>query len=686
MVLCRTLAFLPLLASVPALAQCGAGEVEVNIIVHTDTYGYETYWQLVPGGNACGNGTIFAGGNPTMGCASGGAQAQVQQGYGNNLQITEGPWCLTEGANYTIHSIDDWGDGMAGFEVIVDGVSSEFFEQSFGAVNVYTFTALQPVGLDLKIASLTTSLFANADGPITVNGTLKNTGATTVTEAELTWSIDGGTPVMAVLNGLSIMPQATQEFTHPVAWEPAAAAGHTLTVRVGSVNGQTDGNPANDELSSYHVISPAIPDLTQQYLDADPLFTTVATSDQDLLVPRDLDFHPEASRNQLWVINKETEASGGATVTFYHAGEPDMTHQWRHDPNAWHFMSLPTGIAMGDNGNFATCPGVFDANHNGGDPFTGPSLWSADTAIYAHNSFGPLGSHLDMLHVNANSQGIAHERWNRYWVVDGFRGDIVMNDFRTDHGPGNDYHGNAIIRRYADITVTKDPNDHVVSHNVFDKRNGMLYVVDFGGQRVLRINTTTGTVSGPGNWGPWENYAEYSMVSGYGHEVVISEGLTEPAGIDLVGDRLIVSDHANGDIIIYDVSGSGTPELGRIHTGVPGIMGVKVGPDGRIWYVNASTHALVRLDPQEPSAVGEQEEARMMLYPNPAGEAVTLEMESARPGTPLMVHDPQGRCVARGVVAGPRSAIDVSALVPGAYLLRVAGAAGMRTLKFTVAR
>ena len=317
-----------------------------------------------------------------------------------------------------------------------------------------------------------------------------------------------------------------------------------------------------------------------------------------------------------------------------------MTHQWRHDPNAWHFMSLPTGIAMGDNGNFATCPGVFDANHNGGDPFTGPSLWSADTAIYAHNSFGPLGSHLDMLHVNANSQGIAHERWNRYWVVDGFRGDIVMNDFRTDHGPGNDYHGNAIIRRYADITVTKDPNDHVVSHNVFDKRNGMLYVVDFGGQRVLRINTTTGTVS----------------------------------------------DHANGDIIIYDFSGSGTPELGRIHTGVPGIMGVKVGPDGRIWYVNASTHALVRLDPQEPSAVREQEEARMMLYPNPAGEAVTLEMESARPGTPLMVHDPQGRCVARGVVAGPRSAIDVSALVPGAYLLRVAGAAGMRTLKFTVAR
>ena len=54
------------------LAQCGAGEVEVTIEVTTDDYGYETYWQLVPGGNPCGTGTIFAGGNLTMSCSAGG--------------------------------------------------------------------------------------------------------------------------------------------------------------------------------------------------------------------------------------------------------------------------------------------------------------------------------------------------------------------------------------------------------------------------------------------------------------------------------------------------------------------------------------------------------------------------------------------------------------------------------------
>jgi hypothetical protein len=359
-----------------------------------------------------------------------------------------------------------------------------------------------------------------------------------------------------------------------------------------------------------------------------------------------------------------------------------MTHQWRHDPNAWHFMSLPTGIAMGDNNNFATSPGVYDANHNGGDPFTGPTLWSADTAIYAHNSYGPLGSHLDMLHVNASSQGIAHERWNRYWVVDGNRGDIVMNDFRVDHGPGNDYHGNAIIRRYADITITKDPNDQVVSHNVFDKRNGMLYVVDFGGQRVLRINTTTGTVSGPGNWGPWETYAEYTMVTGYDHEVIISEGLSEPAGIDLIGDRLIVSDHANGDIIIYDVSGSGAPELGRIHTGTPGIMGVKVGPDGRIWYVNASTHALVRVDPQDPSAVAEYQHQEVVLFPNPAQEVVMLNVDACT----YEVLDTQGRVLLSGRALSRNTGIDVSALASGTYPVRVREGNGIRTTNLVVTR
>jgi hypothetical protein len=34
-------------------AQCNANEAEVIIEIVTDNYGYEGYWQLTPGGNAC---------------------------------------------------------------------------------------------------------------------------------------------------------------------------------------------------------------------------------------------------------------------------------------------------------------------------------------------------------------------------------------------------------------------------------------------------------------------------------------------------------------------------------------------------------------------------------------------------------------------------------------------------------
>src|SRR5688572_5112253 len=98
-----------------AKSQCSAGETEVFIDVMTDMYGYEIYWELVPSGNACGNGTVFAGGNALVGCSGGSLEAQNPGGYGNMMMITEGPWCLTDNASYDIISVDDWGDGGAEF-------------------------------------------------------------------------------------------------------------------------------------------------------------------------------------------------------------------------------------------------------------------------------------------------------------------------------------------------------------------------------------------------------------------------------------------------------------------------------------------------------------------------------------------------------------------------------------------
>ncbi len=674
-----TLLSIALSLATRTMAQCPVGEVEVTINVITDDYGNETYWQLVPGGNVCGDAPIFVGGNPALNCGSGAGETSPTGGYANNTTITEGPWCLTEGASYTIHSLDSWGDGHASFQVVVSGgVAATFTAQGVNAA--HTFIASPPQPLDMSVTKLITSLYSEVGQQLIVRGTLANTGLSSVQSYTLNYRLNGGSIVAQPVSGADLSSGEVVEFEHDTPWVPDEDGSYTLEVWATEINGEDDQFPVNDLRTATLTVNPATPDLTDAYLFSPPSFTMIADDDDDLLVPRDLDFHPDRSRNELWVLNKDVAQTGGSTVRFFNPGEEDMTFLWQRDPASRHFLSLPTAIAMGDNGNFATCPGIFDANQNGGDPFTGPTLWSADPAIYAQNQFGPLGSHLDMLHVNPESQGIAHDFWNRFWLVDGYNGDIVMNDFREDHTPGQDFHGDARIRRYDSFTVTRDPNNHVVSHCVLDKATGWLYVVDNGGQRVLRMNTRTGTNAGAASYGPWESYVEYSRYINYEWEVIISSGLVSPAGIDLIGDHLVVSDHATGDIVIYDKSGAVVTEEGRIATGAAGIMGIKVGPDGRIWYVNATTHQLVRMEPSLNVGMTSTNDAPFSLFPNPVN--TTLHLRGEVPSNASAeVRDMMGRTCAAVIPGDLRQGIDVSNLAPGTYLLQVEGS---RALPFSV--
>ena len=226
-------------------------------------------------------------------------------------------------------------------------------------------------------------------------------------------------------------------------------------------------------------------------------------------------------------------------------------------------MSVPTGIAFSDNGNFGSSAGVQDANHGGGT-FTGPTLWSSDPDIYAQPS-GGNGSHLDMLHGSPYSMGIASESENAFWVFDGWNNEIVRYDFVEDHGPGNDDHSDAIVRRYKDFTVLRDGD--IPSHLVLDQATDWLYIVDNGNDRVLRLDINSG-INGGAIPEINEPLAEHSAVINTTWEVIIDSGLDRPCGIEVIGNRLMVSDYATGEIIIYDMDNSFV-ELGRIETGEP---------------------------------------------------------------------------------------------------------------------
>ena len=482
-------------------AQCSSGEVEVQIEIQTDAYGSEGYWELVSVDSACGQGTILSGGNTSVGCNGAGQQNQPAGGYTGNQTYTSNSVCLNDGAEYRIAYVDDWGDGGFVFDVYVNGYKVNEFEGG-GSFEFFSFEASEPPPFDLTMLNIDVKLYQSL-GAIDIEANVHNSGTTEINSLVLSYSIDNGPAVSQTVSGLSISNNEQAHLTHPTPWSPSTNGTYELKVWHEDLNGtNVDSNQADDEAVSTIIIGPPRANVIDSYLVNLPVVVEIADGSERLNNPTDLDFHPTLSNKELWVLNKDTEGTGSSTVTISNAGEANQSELWRRDGNAWHFMSLSTGIAFGENGNFGTSPGVFDANHNGGQAFTGPALWSSDPLVYAQPS-GGNGSHLDMLHESPECQGIAFETGNVYWVFDGYNRDIVRYDFADDHGPGNDDHSDGKILRFSEEKVRADSDDKVVSHLEYDYESDFLYVVDYGNERVLRIDTKSGTIGGSPSYGPF---------------------------------------------------------------------------------------------------------------------------------------------------------------------------------------
>jgi hypothetical protein len=540
----------------------------------------------------------------------------------------------------------------------------------------------EPPGLDAALLDLNARIFGQENVSFPVAGSLFNNGTTVITDLEISYTVNGGTPVVGVSNGLNIAAFSSFNFQHPTDWLPTTGGVYMVEVAITAVNGVPDENPDNNKLTFETEIYPHVvpPNRVDEFLAASPVFETIATAANKLDKPTDLDFFPILGKNELWVINERNEDDGGSTLTIYDPGTPDQTFLHRVDGNAWHFMSLPTGIAFGDNFNFASSPGVKDANHSNGT-FTGPTLWSSDPDIYAMPS-GGNGSHLDMLHGSPYSMGIAHEVDNVYWIFDGWNETLVRYDFQEDHGPGNDDHSDAIVRRYTEIKVKADRP--VPSHMVLDKTSGWLYVVDNGNDRVLRVDINSGQV---GNNIPLINeaLAEHKGVNNVTWEVIINQGLSRPSGIEIIENRLLVSDYATGDIVVYDIENSFV-ELGRFATGQPGITGLKIGPDGAIWYTNRTLNMLRKVTPGEVSATGSPElAAQVRLMPNPTTGFLRVQLPDQTTAT-LTLNDFTGKQlqVVHNAIAGQQ--LDLSAFPKGVYVLTIASASYSTTRKVILAK
>lgn len=508
--------------------------------------------------------------------------------------------------------------------------------------------------------------------PLPLMYTVRNMGSETVTELVASVFVDDELLQSQTFSNLSLTTGQQGHIMFGTPLSVSTPGDYNVELRIDQVNGAPNEQESSGELQTEVVVSPTRIDLTSELLEGygDSI---IATASHGLDDPKDLAFHPDGQRMELWVVNQKTETSGGTTTTFFDAGSNDMTSTTLKDGNAWHFMSLPTSISFSENGNFATASGVFSANHNS-TPFTGPTLWSSDLDIYAQPS-GQNGSHLDMLHVSPYAQGIEYEQGNVFWVFDGYTGDIVRYDFAADHGAGNSLHEDGRARRFSVPVARID--EEVPCHMVLDSDKKWLYIADAGNNRVLRLDITSGAVSADIPAFPaYEPMAEYVVMENIVWEEVEISGVLTPAGIDLIGNHLYVGDYQTGFISVFDISGDTPERIGTLRTQGEGLCGIAIGPQGRVWYTNGQQNIVGVVRPGAPVSVDNANATAVMsVYPNPANNHMTLHIDDSHftHGESMIarVIDVSGRTVTTIPVNTSRQLLQTTNLAPGMYTLQV---------------
>lgn len=407
------------------------------------------------------------------------------------------------------------------------------------------------------------------------------------------------------------------------------------------------------------------------------VFTLVANSANSVSSPVDLDFYPnQVSRPyQLWVLNQGTASTGGSTVIISNANQVSRTFKYVKDGNAWHFMSMASGIAFGDS-FWATSADILDANHSTGK-YTGPTLWPSDLSIYgivgnpSNATFN--GSHLDMIHQSPYGKGIAFERDLVYWVLDGYEGNLKRYDYVQPHQPGGADHSAGAVIVCTNFKFTK--HSTLPSHIVMDSDKKYLYGCDPVGKRIFRVDITSGVDIGSGSKVNFEALASYENYDSFKIKDIVNTGLVAPVGIDVYGDRLVVTDNGSDEIIIYNISDNYS-EVGRIklkYTTSPDPMGVKIGPDGVIYFVDKANRRVYKIDNNKvwPLNVRDNSNSDIVnVYPNPSASSFTIQSDMDLREAEIQILSLTGQLIPF-TIDQTNHVFEISTLENGVYILLI---------------
>ncbi len=379
-------------------------------------------------------------------------------------------------------------------------------------------------------------------------------------------------------------------------------------------------------------------ELVQVYDAPDQFFCTRSGCRPGLAV--DLEFNPVRA-GELWVVYRQPydgqscnqsdpgslacELLGSQVAIITDADTANPSVNVLEDGNSWHFMRVVTALAFADNDTFATVGEARTGNWmDHASDFMGPTWWSSKPSEFAVD-FGLNGSHLDMLHATPFGMGIAHDptRWQTatgfdtgpvFWTFNGDIGAVDRYDFKEPHEPGGEDHSDGTLHRYVEGKLKMAPG--IPSHMDFanlgqvPSEEGLfgpssseggqmpdwwLYIVDTGNQRVVRLDTKSGTL-GNAVVTPDPQLADPRQVDGAVLEEIVPAGMLEaPSGIAVAGDVFFVSDAATSRVVLFDLEGE---VLGALDTELPAwsLAGLAIGPDERLYFVDWAEGSVYRVE------------------------------------------------------------------------------------------
>ena len=229
---------LALVAFSSTQAQCPTGETQVTVSVTTDQWGTETTWSLT----GLGGTPVYASGGPYTNLGAAGTTDQPSVNA-----------CVPDGVVLVFTMNDSYGDGMccaygSGSYSVTAGATTLAGNTNFtGSQDLSYFITGGQSALDLAPLSVNLPAVV-AQGNVTIGGVVRNFGTTAITGFTLNYSVDGGATVSAPISA-NIAPASNYTFSHPTAWA-ATTGSHVINVWTSAPNGGTDGNTANDQMST----------------------------------------------------------------------------------------------------------------------------------------------------------------------------------------------------------------------------------------------------------------------------------------------------------------------------------------------------------------------------------------------------------------------------------------------------